>query len=76
MRSFTTIELQYAHRFYGFQGEAQYLHGHTGVLTLEVEDTINKGVNGASQEYEPGEEKDRCPMCGVKMTVKENAYYE
>ena len=45
MRSFTTIELQYAHRFYGFQGEAQYLHGHTGVLTLEVEDTINEGVN-------------------------------
>ncbi len=27
MRSITTFELQYAHRFYGFQGEAQYLHG-------------------------------------------------
>ena len=45
MRSFTTFDLQYAHRFYGFQGEAQYLHGHTGVLTLEVEDSINPGVN-------------------------------
>lgn len=45
MRSFTTIDLQYAHRFYGFQGEAQYLHGHTGVLTIEVEDTIEPGVN-------------------------------
>ena len=45
MRSFTTIDLQYAHRFYGFKGEAQYLHGHTGVLTLEVEDIINMGVN-------------------------------
>jgi 6-pyruvoyltetrahydropterin/6-carboxytetrahydropterin synthase len=45
MRSFTTFEIQYAHRFLGFQGEAQYLHGHTGVLTLEVEDTINTGVN-------------------------------
>ncbi|MCF0112619.1 MAG: 6-carboxytetrahydropterin synthase [Bacilli bacterium] len=45
MRSITKIELQYAHRFYGFQGEAQYLHGHTGVLTLEVEDTVNLGVN-------------------------------
>lgn len=45
MRSITTFELQYAHRFYGFQGEAQYLHGHTGVLTIEVEDTINEGVN-------------------------------
>lgn len=45
MRSITTLELQYAHRFYGFQGEAQYLHGHTGVLTIEVEDKVNEGVN-------------------------------
>ena len=45
MRSITTLDLQYAHRFYGFQGEAQYLHGHTGVLTIEVEDTIEPGVN-------------------------------
>lgn len=45
MRSITTFNLQYAHRFYGFKGEAQYLHGHTGKLTIEVEDTINEGVN-------------------------------
>ncbi len=45
MRSITTLCIQYAHRFYGFNGEAQYLHGHTGTLTLEVEDTINPGVN-------------------------------
>ena len=45
MRSITTFDLQYAHRFYGFKGEAQYLHGHTGTLTIEVEDSINKGVN-------------------------------
>ena len=45
MRSFTTFDLQYAHRFFGFKGEAQYLHGHTGVLTIEVEDTVNMGVN-------------------------------
>ena len=45
MRSFTTLDLQYAHRFYGFKGEAQYLHGHTGILTLEVESTVNMGVN-------------------------------
>lgn len=25
MRSITTFDLQYAHRFYGFQGEAQCL---------------------------------------------------
>lgn len=45
MRSITTFDLQYAHRFYGFQGEAQYLHGHTGRLTIEVEDSIEEGVN-------------------------------
>ncbi len=45
MRSITTFDLQYAHRFYGFRGEAQYLHGHTGILTIEVEDSINEGVN-------------------------------
>ena len=45
MRSITTFDLQYAHRFYDFQGEAQYLHGHTGTLTIEVEDSIEAGVN-------------------------------
>ncbi len=45
MRSIATLELQYAHRFYGFQGEARYLHGHSGILTIEVEDSIEPGVN-------------------------------
>ena len=45
MKSITTLDLQYAHRFYEFRGEAQYLHGHTGTLTIEVEDSINTGVN-------------------------------
>ena len=45
MKSFTTLNLQYAHRFFNFKGEAQYLHGHTGILTIEVEDSINEGVN-------------------------------
>lgn len=45
MRSITTFDIQYAHRFYRFQGEAQYLHGHTGILTIEVEDSIESGVN-------------------------------
>ena len=45
MRSITQLDLQYAHRFYGFKGEAQYLHGHTGVLTIEVEGSVNPGVN-------------------------------
>lgn len=45
MRSIATLDLQYAHRFYQFKGEAQYLHGHTGYLTIEVEDEVNEGVN-------------------------------
>lgn len=45
MKSVAKLDIQYAHRFYGFKGEAQYLHGHTGVLTIEVEDSINMGVN-------------------------------
>lgn len=45
MRSITKLEIQYAHRFYNFKGEAQYLHGHTGILTIEVEDSVNEGVN-------------------------------
>ena len=45
MRSIADLEIQYAHRFYNFKGEAQYLHGHTGILTIEVEDSVNMGVN-------------------------------
>lgn len=45
MRSIARIELQYAHRFYGFQGEAMYFHGHTGILTIEVEDDVTPMVN-------------------------------
>ena len=45
MKSVTTFDLQYAHRFLNFKGEAQYLHGHTGTLTIEVEDSINTCVN-------------------------------
>ena len=45
MRSIAKLDLQYAHRFYGFKDETQYLHGHTGCLTIEVEDTVNMGVN-------------------------------
>ena len=45
MRSITKLNIQYAHRFYNFKGEAQYLHGHTGKFIIEVEDTVNMGVN-------------------------------
>lgn len=42
MRSMTRINIQYAHRFLGFEGEAQYLHGHSGLLTIEVEGEVNE----------------------------------
>lgn len=42
MRSITSLNIQYAHRFLGYEGEAQYLHGHTGHLTIEVEGEIDE----------------------------------
>ncbi len=40
--SVTRLNIQYAHRFLGYEGEAQYLHGHTGTLTIEVEGEVNE----------------------------------
>ena len=34
MRSITTLDLQYAHRFYVFKVEAKYLHGHSCILSI------------------------------------------
>ena len=45
LRSSATLDIQYAHRFLGYIGEAQYLHGHTGTLTIEVEGGVNS-TNG------------------------------
>lgn len=42
MRSYTTLGIEYCHRFLGFAGEAQYLHGHHGQLTIEVEGGVNE----------------------------------
>lgn len=42
MRSFTKVGIEYAHRFLGYEGEAQYLHGHHGELTIEVEGEVNE----------------------------------
>lgn len=41
-RSITKLSIQYAHRFLGYEGEAQYLHGHTGCLTLEIGGEVHK----------------------------------
>lgn len=42
VRSLTKLNIQYAHRFLNYEGEAQYLHGHTGNLTIEVEGEVDK----------------------------------
>ena len=42
MRAITKLNIQYAHRFLNYEGEAQYLHGHTGLLTIEVEGNVDK----------------------------------
>ncbi|MCL1919461.1 MAG: 6-carboxytetrahydropterin synthase [Kiritimatiellaeota bacterium] len=41
MRSLTKLNIQYAHRFLNYEGEAQYLHGHSGALTIEVEGDVD-----------------------------------
>ena len=33
--------------------------------------TFTSGVNGATQEYEPGVSKDRCPLCGIELNEKD-----
>lgn len=42
MRSITKVSIQYARRFLDYEGEAQYLHGHSGLLTIEVEGDVDK----------------------------------
>jgi len=43
--SLTKIGIEYSHRFLGYEGEAQYLHGHHGELTIEVDGEVN-AANG------------------------------
>ena len=40
-RSIMTLDFQYAHRFMNYPGEAQYLHGHSGLLTIEIEGEVD-----------------------------------
>lgn len=40
--SIAQINIEYAHRFFEYDGEAQYLHGHSGILTVEISGEIDK----------------------------------
>lgn len=60
MKSFTKIGIEYSHRFLGYEGEAQYLHGHHGELTIEVEGEVSEkdgfvvpcnGINHIAWDY-------------------------
>lgn len=42
MHSLTKLSIQYSHRFLNYEGEAQYLHGHTGYLKIEVKGDVDK----------------------------------
>ncbi|MGL6114252.1 MAG: 6-carboxytetrahydropterin synthase, partial [Cetobacterium sp.] len=42
MRSLTKLNIQYSHRFLNYEGEAQYLHGHSGNLVIEVEGEVDE----------------------------------
>ncbi|MBR6163411.1 6-carboxytetrahydropterin synthase [bacterium] len=42
MNSLTKLSIQYSHRFLNYEGEAQYLHGHTGHLKIEVKGEVDK----------------------------------
>ena len=66
MRSQTTFDIQYAHRFYGFQGEARYRTLAKNIETGEV--WVRVGANkwqcrncGAIVEGEKAPEV--CPVC-------------
>ena len=40
-RSIVNIDFQYAHRFMDWPREAKHLHGHSGLLTMELENTVD-----------------------------------
>lgn len=42
MHSKAELDIQYSHRFLNYEGEAQYLHGHTGHLIIEVGGEIDE----------------------------------
>ena len=39
--SIVKLDFQYAHRFMNWPREAKHLHGHSGLLTIELEDTVD-----------------------------------
>ena len=54
--SIVKLDFQYAHRFMDWPCEAKHLHGHSGLLELELEDTVDP-VTGFSHACKEGFKK-------------------
>ena len=46
-RSIMTVDFQYAHRFMNWEREAKHLHGHSGLLTVELEAEVDPATGFA-----------------------------
>ena len=54
--SIVNLDFQYAHRFMNWPREAKHLHGHSGLLTIELEDTVDP-VTGFAHSCKDGVKK-------------------
>ena len=55
-RSIVTLDFQYAHRFKDWKREAKHLHGHSGILTIELEGSVDP-VTGFAHSCKDGQKK-------------------
>ncbi|MCI5136293.1 MAG: hypothetical protein D3920_14780, partial [Candidatus Electrothrix sp. AW2] len=54
--SIVKLDFQYAHRFMNWPCEAKHLHGHSGLLKIELEDTVDP-VTGFAHACKEGFKK-------------------
>ena len=54
--SIVNLDFQYAHRFMKWPREAKHLHGHSGLLCIELEDTVDP-VTGFAHACKEGFKK-------------------
>jgi len=54
--SIVKLDFQYAHRFMNYPCEAKHLHGHSGLVTIEIEDTVDP-VTGFARACKEGFKK-------------------
>jgi len=54
--SIVNLDFQYAHRFMNWPCEAKHLHGHSGLLQIELEDTVDP-VTGFAHACKEGFKK-------------------